>query len=177
MIHVPLSPDGNFVRNPHVLACTAHLGKWPIPFEHPRQDAPHAHQIVIHGDEILIPDLGSNLVSRQLPPRDGRNWDIRGAVLGYEAGDGPRHVVVHPKGNSSVRGLQTCADSQVHTCIPYVSYRPRWSPTLYRRFLKSGTYQRTVISTYTDMVGQAHQYVSRDTRSYHLPIKTINPKC
>ena len=102
MIQIPLSPDGTFVRDADLLALNLYLGKWPIPFEHPRQDAPHAHQIVIHGDEILIPDLGSNSVLRQYPPRNGRHWDLRGGVWGFQAGDGPRHVVVHPKGRVEV---------------------------------------------------------------------------
>jgi 6-phosphogluconolactonase (cycloisomerase 2 family) len=97
-MHIPLSPDGNFVRNPLVNAITVRLSKWPTPFKHPRQDAPHAHQIVIHGDEILIPDLGTNLVLRQYPPRHGRQWNAGGVVMGYKEGDGPRHVAVHPRG-------------------------------------------------------------------------------
>lgn len=79
-------------------ALTVHLDKSPISLKHPRQDAPHAHQIVIHRDEILIPDLGTNTVSRQYPPKDGRQWELAGGVWGYEPGDGPRHVAVHPKG-------------------------------------------------------------------------------
>jgi 6-phosphogluconolactonase len=97
-VHIPLSPDGQFLRNPDITISTCHLPLSSVPLDHPRQDAPHAHQIVIHGDVILIPDLGSNSVTRQYPPRDGGQWDSGEAVLGYEAGDGPRHVAVHPKG-------------------------------------------------------------------------------
>jgi 6-phosphogluconolactonase (cycloisomerase 2 family) len=53
---------------------------------------------VCHGEEVLIPDLGSNTVLRQLPPLNGSEWETKGAVGGFEDGDGPRHVVVHPKG-------------------------------------------------------------------------------
>jgi 6-phosphogluconolactonase (cycloisomerase 2 family) len=70
--------------------------------KHPRQDAPHAHQIVVHGQEVLIPDLGTNSVLRELPPEDGGHWDCKGIIWGYQPGDGPRHVVVHPKGQPQV---------------------------------------------------------------------------
>jgi len=97
-VHIPLAPDGQFLRNPDVAISTTHLPVSSRPLAHSRQDAPHAHQIVILGDEILVPDLGSNSVTRHYPPRDGSQWDMRGAVLGYEPGDGPRHVTIHPKG-------------------------------------------------------------------------------
>jgi len=66
--------------------------------KHPRQDAPHAHQIVCHGNEIFIPDLGTNSVIRQYPPKGGKDWQSTGGIWGFEAGDGPRHVAIHPKG-------------------------------------------------------------------------------
>jgi 6-phosphogluconolactonase len=97
-VHIPLSPDGLFLRSLDITISTSHLPPSSFQLDHPRQDAPHAHQIVIHGDVILIPDLGSNSVTRQYPPRDGGEWVLGEAVLGYEAGDGPRHVAVHPKG-------------------------------------------------------------------------------
>jgi len=97
-VHIPLSPDGQFLRNPDITISTTHLPPSSVQLDHPRQDAPHAHQIVIDGDAILIPDLGSNTVTRQCPPHDGGQWELGGVVSGYEAGDGPRHVVLHPKG-------------------------------------------------------------------------------
>ena len=101
-VHIPLSPNGQFLRNPDIAISTTHLPVSSVPMSHSRQDAPHAHQIVIHGDEILVPDLGSNSVTRHYPPGDGGRWNMRGAVLGYEPGDGPRHVAIHPKGMDQV---------------------------------------------------------------------------
>lgn len=101
-VRIPLSPNGQFLRNPDITISTTSLPVSSVPLPHSRQDAPHAHQIVIHGDEILVPDLGSNSVTRHYSPRDGGQWDMRGAVLGYEPGDGPRHVAIHPKGIDQV---------------------------------------------------------------------------
>lgn len=92
---VPLTSSGS-------LGSTKHGSNFAAPqisFAHPRQEAPHAHQIVLapNGD-VFLPDLGSNKVWRL-------RWDgsefkpVPGESLeGFVEGDGPRHMVLHPDG-------------------------------------------------------------------------------
>ncbi|KAG8770653.1 hypothetical protein FRC12_004141 [Ceratobasidium sp. 428] len=57
----------------------------------------HPHQVVEHGDEVLVPDLGADKIWRlKQQPRQGRipNWQVRGFIQ-QPAGSGPRHIVVH----------------------------------------------------------------------------------
>jgi 6-phosphogluconolactonase len=84
-----------------------------IPSPHPRQEAPHAHQVIIlpggqGGEaetetEILTPDLGSDRVLRTRLVGD--KLEKVGEFTGFEQGDGPRHAVVHPKGEFLVSDL------------------------------------------------------------------------
>ena len=74
------------------------------PLASPRQESPHAHQIVIHDGIVYVPDLGSNTVQR-LKWASGQSrqgirggWENLGAIGGFEEGDGPRHIVINPKG-------------------------------------------------------------------------------
>jgi 6-phosphogluconolactonase len=97
-IHIPLLANGHFSKDPTTSALTVHLPPASMEMKHPRQDAPHAHQIVFHGDKIFIPDLGTNSVVRQYPPKAGKQWQSSVTVWGFQAGDGPRHVAIHPKG-------------------------------------------------------------------------------
>ncbi|KAF8317657.1 putative isomerase YbhE [Clavulina sp. PMI_390] len=57
-----------------------------------RQESSHPHQVIIHGEELLIPDLGADKLLR-LKQVDGK-WEVAGAVS-FEAGTGPRHIVVY----------------------------------------------------------------------------------
>lgn len=100
MIHVPLGVDGLFKRGiSGDISVTSHELPRDLPARiHNRQEAPHSHQIVIHGDEIIVPDLGSNVVWR-LRYSDGQ-WETVRSVNGFEEGDGPRHAVLHPNGKS-----------------------------------------------------------------------------
>ncbi|KAI0941504.1 hypothetical protein AcW1_003379 [Taiwanofungus camphoratus] len=60
-----------------------------------RQEASHLHQVILHPgrEEILIPDLGSDLTRRFTKGPSGA-WVSSGGVI-YKAGGGPRHVVIH----------------------------------------------------------------------------------
>ncbi|MDX6323045.1 MAG: 6-phosphogluconolactonase, partial [Propionibacteriaceae bacterium] len=58
-----------------------------------RQEAPHAHQVVLDGDEILVPDLGTDLVHR-LRIDDAGRLSRAAAPVSLPAGSGPRHLVV-----------------------------------------------------------------------------------
>jgi len=55
------------------------------------QTGPHAHQIVQHGDEVLVPDLGSDKIWRLV--QQGSTWAIQGSI-DHPAGSGPRHLIV-----------------------------------------------------------------------------------
>lgn len=57
-----------------------------------RQEAPHAHQVVVDGEEVLVADLGSDRVHRLGLDGDGR-LRTRHDPIELPAGFGPRHVV------------------------------------------------------------------------------------
>ena len=60
-----------------------------------RQEGSHPHQVYAHpnGQELLVPDLGSDKVWRLGRDAEGVAWEIKD-VINVEAGHGPRHVVV-----------------------------------------------------------------------------------
>ncbi len=58
-----------------------------------RQNGPHAHQVVWDGDEVLVPDLGSDRVHRLWLDADGR-LSVAGPAVQLAPGQGPRHLVV-----------------------------------------------------------------------------------
>ncbi|ORX38989.1 Lactonase, 7-bladed beta-propeller-domain-containing protein [Kockovaella imperatae] len=95
---LPLNDNGRFMNaktEPSLNFTPPHK-----PVDHPRQTEAHAHQIVVHDGRVLVPDLGSNKVWRIRPGHgdDQSRWVLEGAVEGFDVGDGPRHVVVHPNG-------------------------------------------------------------------------------
>lgn len=70
---------------------SAPLGPDPV-----RQDAPHAHQVVLdphRSDEVLVCDLGTDRVHRLLLHDDGRLTEAAPALV-LPPGFGPRHLVV-----------------------------------------------------------------------------------
>ncbi|ODN97479.1 hypothetical protein L198_04046 [Cryptococcus wingfieldii CBS 7118] len=89
---LPLSPDGLFAE-----LKPSHSWTPPhAPQKHHRQQSSHVHQIVLFEDEIIVPDLGSNVVWRL--KWDGQEIQLKGEIGGFEEGDGPRHCVIHPDG-------------------------------------------------------------------------------
>lgn len=58
-----------------------------------RQEGPHAHQVVVDGDEILVPDLGTDRVVRLRVDAAGRLSEAAQPVQ-LPPGSGPRHLVV-----------------------------------------------------------------------------------
>lgn len=58
-----------------------------------RQEGPHAHQVVVDGDEILVPDLGTDRVFRLRVDGSGRLSESAQPVQ-LPPGAGPRHLVV-----------------------------------------------------------------------------------
>ncbi|GAA1433672.1 lactonase family protein [Microlunatus lacustris] len=58
-----------------------------------RQEAPHAHQVVVDGAELLVADLGTDRVHRLRLDDDG-TLDEAGPAVRLPAGSGPRHLVV-----------------------------------------------------------------------------------
>lgn len=57
-----------------------------------RQASPHPHEILEHGDEILVPDLGSDKVWRLTHTSDG-GYEVAGFVQ-QALGSGPRHGAI-----------------------------------------------------------------------------------
>lgn len=59
-----------------------------------RQGSAHAHQIVVDGDELLVCDLGSDVIHRvRLDPTEG-TFSVRDDAVELPAGSGPRHLVL-----------------------------------------------------------------------------------
>lgn len=58
-----------------------------------RQEGPHAHQVVVDDDELLVADLGTDRVHRLRLDADGRFGEA-GAPIELPPGFGPRHLVV-----------------------------------------------------------------------------------
>jgi hypothetical protein len=53
--------------------------------------------VIIHGDEIIVPDQGCNVVYRlRYDPKSG--FTLFGTLTDFLEGEGPRHGVVHPSG-------------------------------------------------------------------------------
>ncbi|WVR03645.1 hypothetical protein IAU60_000640 [Kwoniella sp. DSM 27419] len=112
---VPLQPSGHFaVRS--VPASRHYSAQYPsVPFKHYRQEAPHVHQVVLHDDEILTPDLGSNVVWRWKWDDKEERLELLGKVSGLQDGDGPRHLVVHPSGTHLYVLNEVSSTLSIHT--------------------------------------------------------------
>ncbi|GAA1994854.1 lactonase family protein [Isoptericola halotolerans] len=85
-----------------------------------RQEGPHAHQVTVVGDHVLVTDLGGDLIRRYpvdpLPGEtstDDADEDVVAAHL--PAGAGPRHLVVLPSGALVVVGE---LDAHLHVLVP-----------------------------------------------------------
>ncbi len=65
-----------------------------------RQEAPHAHQTVIHpnGKDVFVPDLGIDLIKAYRFYNDTLS-DIKSNDIPVEKGGGPRHMVFNKKGD------------------------------------------------------------------------------
>ncbi|WVF66070.1 hypothetical protein IAT40_000809 [Kwoniella sp. CBS 6097] len=119
---IPLEPSGLFSITsppPQRIYKTTYS-----PLKHYRQEAPHVHQVVVHNDEILTPDLGANKVWRwkwdASAPVEGEGkkgkLELIGEVSeGLEDGDGPRHLVVHPSGTHVYVLNEVSSSLTVHT--------------------------------------------------------------
>ncbi|WVQ93702.1 hypothetical protein IAU59_000779 [Kwoniella sp. CBS 9459] len=119
---LPLEPSGLFaVPSPprHRIYKTSYS-----PLKHYRQEAPHVHQVVVHNDEILTPDLGANKVWRWKwnPSEPAGEAGEKGKLEligeiseGLKDGDGPRHLVVHPSGSHVYVLNEVSSSLTVHT--------------------------------------------------------------
>ncbi|ESK84972.1 putative isomerase YbhE [Moniliophthora roreri MCA 2997] len=56
-----------------------------------RQAGSHPHQVVEHGEEVLVPDLGGDVVWRLT--KDSGEWRIAGSIP-QPSGSGPRHAAI-----------------------------------------------------------------------------------
>ncbi|KAJ7504466.1 Lactonase, 7-bladed beta-propeller-domain-containing protein [Mycena galericulata] len=57
-----------------------------------RQQSSHAHQVLLQGGELLVPNLGADRVCRFA--QQGGAWIMQGQVR-YDPGSGPRHTAVY----------------------------------------------------------------------------------
>ncbi|OCF45114.1 hypothetical protein I317_00916 [Kwoniella heveanensis CBS 569] len=115
---IPLEPSGLFAAPspaPHRIFKTTYS-----PLKHYRQEAAHVHQVVLHDNEILTPDLGANKVWRwkwNAGADEGKGkLELVGEISeGLEDGDGPRHLVVHPSGSHVYVLNEVSSSLTVHT--------------------------------------------------------------
>jgi len=84
IVNLDSTGAGQFTGNGSLVPFT---GSGPLP----NQATPHAHQIVQFGNELLVPDLGSDKIWRLA--QEGSVWAIKGSIE-QPAGSGPRHLVV-----------------------------------------------------------------------------------
>jgi 6-phosphogluconolactonase (cycloisomerase 2 family) len=93
ILAIPLSSTPPYLLEPK---------QGPISFEgsgpnKSRQEASHPHQVIVHRDEVLVPDLGVDKTWRLKEEEGG--WKVVGS-LSHGAGKGPRHAVIHSKSSS-----------------------------------------------------------------------------
>ncbi|NOV99603.1 lactonase family protein [Isoptericola chiayiensis] len=82
-----------------------------------RQEGPHAHQVTVVDDHVLVTDLGADVVRRyplDPPASDAATSDGEVAAR-LPAGTGPRHLVVLPGGALVVAGE---LDARLHVLVP-----------------------------------------------------------
>jgi 6-phosphogluconolactonase (cycloisomerase 2 family) len=79
-----------------------------------RQESSHPHDVVFHGDELLIPDLGADKTWRLQRGANGK-WEVKGHVE-YEPGSGPRHVLVHD--GALYTALELSSGVAAHRLLP-----------------------------------------------------------
>lgn len=97
-----LDPDGAPIGDAELIALDgAGSGIDPA-----RQDLPHPHQAVLVGDELLVSDLGSDLVRRFSIESSGGSERVGSQTGEYRVppGTGPRHLAVGSEGVLVVSG-------------------------------------------------------------------------
>jgi 6-phosphogluconolactonase len=87
----------------------------------PRQRGAHPHMVSVHGDELLVTDLGGDAVYRYALSDDGRLTEI--AVVAVPPGTGPRHLlavgdVVYVLGELTAHVLVYDADWRLRGAVP-----------------------------------------------------------
>ncbi|KAG8863802.1 hypothetical protein FRB96_007639 [Tulasnella sp. 330] len=86
-----------------------------------RQTSPHPHQVYeyLPGQELLVPDLGSDRTWRLTRSTTGSGWVVSGSIV-HPAGSGPRHCVVDS--NDNVYTVHELANTLTqHTLPPLAS--------------------------------------------------------
>ena len=79
-----------------------HAGSGPHP---ERQQGPHAHEVRLAGDLVVVVDLGlDRLIGYRLDPATGRLSVAADPFARTHPGAGPRHAVAHPNGRWYVAG-------------------------------------------------------------------------
>lgn len=88
-----------------------------------RQEGSHPHQVILHPryPELLVPDLGADVVRRYKKDSHGR-WQFQGHI-GFEAGGGPRHVAFY--GDDLFTLLELSSKVVRHT-LPPLPHPPKF---------------------------------------------------
>lgn len=87
------------------------VGSGPLP----NQASAHAHQTLQYNDEILVADLGSDLVRRLT--KSGNSWS-QAASISFPPGHGPRHMVVT---NNTLYTIHQNYNSVTQNTLPAIS--------------------------------------------------------
>jgi 6-phosphogluconolactonase (cycloisomerase 2 family) len=94
----PIRPDGTLGARADLVQ---HTGSGPAE----RQQGPHAHEVRLVGDLLVVVDLGlDRLIGYRLDPATGRLSVAVDPFARTHPGAGPRHAVTHPNGRWYVAG-------------------------------------------------------------------------
>jgi len=95
----PIGADGTLGP---LVDLVQHAGSGPHP---ERQQGPHAHEVRLAGDLVVVVDLGlDRLIGYRLDPATGRLSVAADPFARTHPGAGPRHAVAHPNGRWYVAG-------------------------------------------------------------------------
>ena len=89
----PIGPDGSLGPRADLVQ---HTGSGP---DAHRQEGPHAHEVKLAGDLVVVVDLGiDKLIGYRLDPATGKLTTVADPFARTHPGAGPRHAVAHPNG-------------------------------------------------------------------------------
>jgi 6-phosphogluconolactonase (cycloisomerase 2 family) len=89
----PIGADGSLGPRADLVQ---HTGSGP---NRERQEGPHAHEVKLAGDLVVVVDLGiDKLIGYRLDPATGRLTTAADPFARTHPGAGPRHAVAHPDG-------------------------------------------------------------------------------
>ena len=94
---IPISSSSPYITSPPAVVRLEQLDS-PGP-NLTRQESPHPHQVVLREEynELLVPDLGADMLRRFAISQDTTSLVARDpdTFVKYTLGGGPRHIVLH----------------------------------------------------------------------------------